>query len=94
MRRDPEHFDDKVIDLVHIARKLSEALEVEALLSDAGIDYAVEPDEYQGTILFVIPVRRIGAFFYVLDVDGERVRQMLEADRRTVVPRQPPSESD
>jgi hypothetical protein len=64
MRRDAEWFEGREPLLIYIARKLREATELERILSAAGIDYGVEPDEYEGGIIF--RRRRIGAFFYVL----------------------------
>ena len=49
--------------LVHISKRLKEALAVEELFKGAGIDYEVEPDTYVGGIIF--RAERTGAFFYV-----------------------------
>jgi hypothetical protein len=75
MRREAEFFDDVELDLTYVAKKLREAIKIEALLTAAGIDYFVEPDSYVGGLLF----RRelTGAFFYVLPTDVERTRQTL-----------------
>jgi hypothetical protein len=75
MRREADFFGEVELDLVYVAKKLREALKIEALLTAAGIDYFVEPDAYTGGLLF----RRelTGAFFYVLPVDLERTRQSL-----------------
>jgi hypothetical protein len=75
MRREAEFFDDVELDLTYVAKKLREAIKIEALLTAAGIDYFVEPDSYVGGLLF----RRelTGAFFYVLPADVERTRQTL-----------------
>lgn len=64
MRRDQEFFDDAEIELIYIAKRLSEAKKVEALLTSAGVDYAVGAEEYLGGVLFRRV--RVGAFFYVL----------------------------
>jgi len=63
MRRPPEAFDEQDLTLLHVARKLRDALRLEQLLTDAGIDYVVESDEYSAGTLF--PRMRVGAFFYV-----------------------------
>jgi hypothetical protein len=63
MRQEPEHFGDVELALVFVAKKLKEALALEKLLTDAGLDYLVEPDKYRGGIIF--QTERIGAFFYV-----------------------------
>jgi hypothetical protein len=46
VRQDPDHFGDQELNLVYVAKKLSEALRLEKLLTDAGLDYLVEPDKY------------------------------------------------
>jgi hypothetical protein len=63
MRCEPEHFGDQELVLIYIAKKLKEALRLEQLMTDAGLDYVVEPDKYSGGIIF--QSERVGAFFYV-----------------------------
>ncbi|HXG35246.1 MAG TPA: hypothetical protein VNJ11_17920 [Bryobacteraceae bacterium] len=63
MRREPEFLDDCDAVLIYIARRLSEALKLEELLTTAGVDYVVEVDHYVGGFLF--RRARAGAFFYV-----------------------------
>jgi hypothetical protein len=75
LRRDPEFFGEQELELIHIAKKLSEALELEALLTESGIDYAVEADKYAGGVIF--RAERIGAFFYVLPEMIESTREVL-----------------
>ncbi len=70
MRRDPDFFGDQELALIYIAKKLKEALRLEKLLTDAGVDYLVEPDKYSGGIIF--RSERVGAFFYV-EEDARRV---------------------
>jgi len=63
MRRTPEHFGEQDLSLIYVARKLEHALRLERLLTEAGLDYLVESDEYSvGTIFRRV---RVGAFFYV-----------------------------
>ncbi|MEP7352634.1 MAG: hypothetical protein ABI824_05330 [Acidobacteriota bacterium] len=76
MRREPDHFGDVDLPLLYIARKLDEALKLEALLTDAGLDYLVEPDKYSGGIVF--RSERIGAFFYVAPEDDGAARLALQ----------------
>jgi hypothetical protein len=64
MKQDASFFEGKDPILIYIAKKLKEALRLEAALTEAGIDYGVEADEYRGGVLF--RSARIGAFFYVL----------------------------
>jgi hypothetical protein len=64
MRQEALFFEGKDPVLVYIAKRLNDALRLEALLSTAGVDYGVEADEYRGG--FIFQRVRTGAFFYVL----------------------------
>ena len=75
MRREPEHFGDEELDLLYIARKLKEALSVEKVLTEAGLDYLVETDKYKGGIIF--SSERVGAFFYVDPKNAGAARETL-----------------
>lgn len=75
MRRQPEFFDDREPVLLYIAKRLSEALKIEKLLTEAGTDYLVEPDRYHGGVIF--RAERVGAFFYVAPEAAEAARQVL-----------------
>ena len=63
MRRDPEHFGDRELNLIYVARKLKQALRLEQMLTDAGLDYCVEADRYWAGM--ILRRERVGAFFYV-----------------------------
>ncbi len=63
MKREADWFGEVEPELIYIAKKLRDATRLEADLTEAGIDYGVEPDEYHGGFLFRRV--RIGAFFYV-----------------------------
>jgi hypothetical protein len=64
-------------ELIFIAKRLEDATTLEALFIRAGIDYDVEPDEYQGGVIF--RRMRIGAFFYVAEeLRAKAVSVMLE----------------
>ena len=76
MRREPDHFGEAELDLLYIAKRLKEALHLEKLLTDAGLDYLVEPDRYRGGVIF--QAERIGAFFYVQPSDAEAARSAME----------------
>ena len=76
MKRDPSFFEDGDARLVYVARKLGEALTIEALLTEAGFDYGVEADNYRGGVIF--QTERVGAFFYVRSETETRVREFLE----------------
>jgi len=75
MRREPEFFGEAELTLVYIAKKLKEALAVEALFTESGLDYLVEPDTYSGGVLF--RTERTGAFFYVNPEKQTDARELL-----------------
>jgi hypothetical protein len=78
MRRDPEYFGDRELELLYVAKKLKDALRLEKLLDEANIDYAVEPDNYVGGVIF--RSERVGAFFYVPPENVESARAVLGAN--------------
>lgn len=63
MKREADYFEGVEPELIFVAKRLRDAIALEAVLTGAGIDYAVEPDQYEGGVIF--KSRRIGAFFYV-----------------------------
>jgi len=75
MRREPEFFEDREMDLIYIAKKLKEALRLESALTESGVEYAVEPDKYTGGVLFKSV--RVGAFFYVLPETAEFAKEVM-----------------
>ena len=75
MLREPDYFEDRQLSLIYVAKKLKEALALEKLLTDSGLDYLVEPDRYSGGIIF--RSERIGAFFYVAPEDEEKAREIM-----------------
>lgn len=77
-RREPEYFGGVEPALVYVARKLRHATRVETLLTDAGVDYAVETDVVG--VGFLFRTERMGAFFYVAPADEARARQALAAE--------------
>ena len=79
MRQEQDFFGDAELSLLYIAKKLNEALKVEETLTDASIDYLVEPDTYRGGIIFAS--ERIGAFFYVAPEHLEQARELLRTHR-------------
>ncbi|MGA3187791.1 MAG: hypothetical protein ABSF22_11845 [Bryobacteraceae bacterium] len=79
MRQPPEFFPDDVeLVLVYIAKKLKEALAIEALFTESGLDYVVEPDTYSGGIIF--RTERTGAFFYVAPQAQTAARDLLQRE--------------
>lgn len=79
MRRDPDYFGDVELDLLYMAKRLREALRLEKLLTDAGIEYLVETGTYTGGLLMKRDLT--GAFFYVAPADLEQTRELLVANR-------------
>lgn len=75
MRREPQHFGERELNLIYVAKKLAHALRLEQLLTDAGLDYVVEPDRYSVGTLF--PRWRVGAFFYVDPDNDSAARDVL-----------------
>ena len=77
MRRDAAHFEGIEPELIFVAKRLADAIALETVLTAAGVDYAVEPDQYEGGVIF--KSMRVGAFFYVRPESRERaVAVMLE----------------
>jgi hypothetical protein len=75
MRQDPAFFEGHEPVLVYIAKRLRDALRLESVFSNAGVDYGVEADEYRGGMIFQSV--RTGAFFYVLPDAADRARQVM-----------------
>lgn len=75
MRREPGFFGDTDLDLVFMAKRLRDALKIEKLFTEAGVDYLVETGTYSSGIL----IRRdlTGAYFYVNPGDLEKARGLL-----------------
>lgn len=64
MKQDATFFENKEPILIYIAKRLNDALRLESVLTEAGVDYGVEADEFRGGVIFRSV--RAGAFFYVL----------------------------
>ena len=76
MRREPDFFGEGVeLVLIYISKRLKEALALEALFTEAGLDYLVEPDAYTGGILF--RTQRTGAFFYVAAESETNAKELM-----------------
>ena len=62
---------------VYVAKRLADAKRLEEVFTAAGVAYDVEPDTYQGGIVF--RTARVGAFFYVdPDLRERAIAVMLE----------------
>jgi hypothetical protein len=75
MKQDASFFDDRNPVLVYIAKRLRDAIRLEAIFTEAGLDYGVEADEYSGGVVFTTV--RTGAFFYVLPESAESAFALL-----------------
>jgi len=60
---------------VYVAKRLADAKRLEEVFTAAGIEYDVEPDTYQGGIIF--RSARVGAFFYVAPGVRERAAAVM-----------------
>src|SRR5437868_1550025 len=63
MRQTADAFAGQQLRLLYVAKRLKDALRLEATLTDAGIDYVVETERYAAGMIF--RAERVGAFFYV-----------------------------
>jgi hypothetical protein len=81
MKKDADYFSDdppgQAADLIFVAKRLRDAVHLETVLTNAGVDFGVEPDEYQGGIIF--KTARVGAFFYVRKEAREQAVAVLLA---------------
>jgi hypothetical protein len=75
VRREPDFFGDQELALIFVAKKLKEALRLEQLLTESGVDYLVETDKYSGGVIF--RSERVGAFFYVIPESDASVRETM-----------------
>lgn len=79
MKKDADYFADEPsghrAELVFVAKRLKDAIRLEGVFTEAGVDFAVEPDEYTGGIIF--KTARIGAFFYVRMDARDRAMEVL-----------------
>jgi hypothetical protein len=78
MKQDASFFEGKEAILVYIAKRLRDALKLETILTEAGLDYGVEADHYSGGMIFKSP--RVGAFFYVLPEALEATHRIMQAN--------------
>ena len=76
MKQEAAFFENRSPVLVYIAKRLRDALRLEGILTEAGLDYGVEADEYRGGVVF--RTVRTGAFFYVLPEAVEATCAVME----------------
>ena len=81
------------LERIFIARTLRQARKVEALLTDAGVDYAVQVEPYGRSLLF--GTIRHGAAFYVAAAGATDCRErLIRAGFGTGVVERGPAEQD
>jgi hypothetical protein len=71
-RIEPEDLEDP--ERIFVAAKLNEALLVEELLTEAGVDYAVQVEVFARSLFFGV---RHGAAFYVASPSASECRTFL-----------------
>ena len=76
MKQDAPFFEGRNPALIYIAKRLKDALRLEGILTESGLDYGVEADEYRGGIIFRSD--RVGAFFYVLPDSVDAAHEVME----------------
>jgi hypothetical protein len=75
VKQEPSFFEGKDAVLVYIAKRLKDALRLESVLEQAGVDFGVEADEYRAGVVF--RTVRTGAFFYVLPETVESAHSVM-----------------
>jgi hypothetical protein len=75
VKQDASFFEGKEPVLVYIAKRLKDALRLESVFEQAGVDYGVEADEYRAGVVF--RTVRAGAFFYVLPETVESAHSLM-----------------
>jgi len=75
MKQDPSYFDDKEPVLIYIAKRLKDALRLEGIFTEEGLNYRVEADQYRGGVIF--RTARAGAFFYVPQESVDTAHQIM-----------------
>jgi hypothetical protein len=76
MKQEASFFENRNPVLVYIAKRLRDAIRLEGVFTEAGLDYGVEADEYRGGVVFGSV--RTGAFFYVLPETVEAAFAAME----------------
>jgi hypothetical protein len=72
-----EDFSEKEIARIYIAQNIKEATRIEEVLTQKGIEYAIELESYWQVTLF--SSEHVGAAFYVPFGQVDCCRAMLEA---------------
>jgi hypothetical protein len=88
MKQDASFFEGKEPILIYIAKRLRDAIRLESVLTEAGLDYGVEADQYTGGVIF--RTHRVGAFFYVLAESLTAAHHVMQANGYRPHPPDPP----
>lgn len=75
MKQEAAFFEGQEPVLIYIAKRLNDALRLEQVLTEAGIDFGAEADEYRGGVVFSSV--RTGVFFYVPPDSADAARQAM-----------------
>jgi len=75
MKQEASFFEGREPVLIYIAKRLKDALRLESIFTESGMDYGVEADEYRGGVVF--RTVRTGAFFYVLPASVEAAHTLM-----------------
>ncbi len=75
MKKDASWFEGCEPHLVFIAKRLRQAEKLESLLTESGIDYGVEADDYESGLIFRSV--KVGAFFYVRPESREQAESVM-----------------
>jgi hypothetical protein len=70
MKQEAGYFEGVEPQLIFVAKRLADAIALESVFTAANVNYAVEPDEYEGGVIFKSV--RVGAFFYVRPEDRDQ----------------------
>ncbi|HLK69319.1 MAG TPA: hypothetical protein VKU19_38075 [Bryobacteraceae bacterium] len=79
MKQEPSFFEGHEPVLIYIAKRLNDALRLETILAESGVDFGVEADEYRGGVVFRSV--RTGAFFYVLPDAVETAHEIMRRNK-------------
>lgn len=76
-RVDILEFDEKAIARVYVARTVAEGEDVEQVLSEKGVDFAIEVESFWGVGVASTPAN--GAVFYVLAGQAGFCKEILKS---------------
>ena len=75
MRREADFFGERELVLVYLARRLKQALAIEQIFNQAGVDYFLETGPYLSGLLF--RTSKAGVFFYTTAEDEPKALALL-----------------